>query len=76
MYEVFFAQPNYFLAISFQLPSAVISRDFLIPNCSKVKIKITSTLRLAVYRQSVRPDVKLLETHEQTSSLFLTRRWG
>jgi hypothetical protein len=32
----------------------------------KVKDKVKVTLRLAVYRQSVRLDVKPLETHDQT----------
>jgi hypothetical protein len=31
----------------------------------KVKVKVKVTLRLAVYRQSVRLGVKPLETHDQ-----------
>jgi hypothetical protein len=53
----------------------------------KVKVKVKVTLRLAVYRQSVRLGVKPLETHDQTFFLLsscgnspyvtssLTRRW-
>jgi hypothetical protein len=32
---------------------------------TRVEVKAKVTLRLAVYRQSVRLDIKLLETHDQ-----------
>jgi hypothetical protein len=57
----------------------------------KVKVEVKVTLRLSVYRQSVRLSVKRLETHDQRSFFLfelnncgntpyitssLTRRWG
>jgi hypothetical protein len=42
--------------------SATTSYDWLLV---KVKVNVKVTLRLAVYRQSVRPGVRPLETHDQ-----------
>jgi hypothetical protein len=38
----------------------------------KVKVKVKVTLRLAVYRQTVRLGVKPLETHDQIFFLFFS----
>jgi hypothetical protein len=82
-HEVFFAQPNSFIAISSQSSSTTCHLYW-----PKVKVKIKVTLRLAVYSQSVRLGVKPLKTRYKifffrlnscgnspyvTSSL--TRRW-
>jgi hypothetical protein len=65
--------------------SVLPSWSFSMVSFKKVKLKVT--LRLAVYRQSVRLDVKPLETHDQTFfqlnscgnspyvTSSLTRRW-
>jgi hypothetical protein len=54
--------------VPLQLGSRIIpalSYQLLWTYWSKIKVKIKGTLRLAVYRQSVRPGVKPLETHDQ-----------
>jgi hypothetical protein len=81
-YEVFFAQPNSFLAISsqlfFQLPNPELTSILFL--CSQshtladwrletqltlILIRLRVTLRLTVYRQSVRLGAKPLESHDQ-----------
>jgi hypothetical protein len=69
-------------------PTSDLRRLVTALHCTLIEVKVRVTLRLAVYRQSVRLGVKPLETHDQTfffqlnscgnSSYVtssLTRRW-
>jgi hypothetical protein len=63
-YEIFLAQPNSFLAISSQLFCQLPIPETL-SILILVRVRVRVTLRLAVYRQSLRLGDKPLETHDQ-----------